>query len=63
MRVRTYCFSRVFNEAARDLDSQPSPRTNHVEACRPRECLTDPMVAARRRPPGSRPQKDANRAA
>jgi len=32
-------FSRVFYEAARDLDSQPSPRTDHVEACRPRELL------------------------
>ena len=29
-------FSRVFYEAARDLDSQPSPRADHVEACRPR---------------------------
>ena len=29
-------FSRVFYEAARDLDSQPPPpRTDHVEACRP----------------------------
>jgi hypothetical protein len=26
----------VFYEAARDLDSQPPPRTDHVEACRPR---------------------------
>src|SRR2546421_11134249 len=30
--------SRVFYEAARDLDSPPSPRTDRVEACRPREC-------------------------
>jgi hypothetical protein len=29
-------FSRVFYEASRDLDSQPPPRTDHVEACRPR---------------------------
>ena len=28
--------SRVFYEASRDLDSQPPPRTDHVEACRPR---------------------------
>ena len=26
---------RVINEAARNLDSRPSPRTDHVEACRP----------------------------
>src|ERR1700759_5463074 len=32
-------FSRVFYEAARDLDSQPPPRTDHVEACRPRGFL------------------------
>ena len=31
--------SRVFYEAARDLDSPPSPRADHVEACRPRECF------------------------
>ena len=37
VRVRTYGF-RVFYEAARDLDSPPSPRTDRVEACRPREC-------------------------
>ena len=40
-RARTHesphlLFSRVFYEAARDLDSQPPPRTDHVEACRPR---------------------------
>jgi hypothetical protein len=35
-------FSRVFNEAARDLDSQPPPRTDHVEACRPRGCTHHP---------------------
>jgi hypothetical protein len=28
-------FSRVFYEAARDLDSQPPLRNDHVEACRP----------------------------
>src|SRR3954453_206036 len=27
---------RVFYEAARNLDSQPPLRTDHVEACRPR---------------------------
>jgi hypothetical protein len=32
---RTYFGSRVFYEASRDLDSQPPPRANHVEACRP----------------------------
>jgi hypothetical protein len=32
-------FFRVFYEAARDLDSRPSPRADRVEACRPRECL------------------------
>jgi hypothetical protein len=31
--------SRVFYEAARDLDSRPSPRTDRVEACRPRGCF------------------------
>ena len=31
--------SRVFYEASRDLDSPPSPRANHVEACRPRGCF------------------------
>src|SRR2546430_16642740 len=31
--------SRVFYEAARDLDSPPSSRTDRVEACRPRGCL------------------------
>jgi hypothetical protein len=31
--------SRVFYEAARDLDSQPSPQTDRVEACRPRGCF------------------------
>jgi hypothetical protein len=30
-------FSRVFYEAARDLDSPPSTRADHVEACRPRD--------------------------
>jgi Zn-dependent protease len=38
VRVRTYWFSRWFNEAYRDLGSQPSPRADHVEACRPRGC-------------------------
>ncbi len=31
-------FSGVFYEAAPDLGSQPPPRTDRVEACRPREC-------------------------
>src|SRR6516165_2407797 len=31
--------SRVFYEASRDLDSPPSPRSNRVEACRPRGCF------------------------
>ena len=39
MRVRTYWFSRVFYEAARDLDSQPPLRNDHVEACRPQGFL------------------------
>ena len=43
-RARTHesphlLFSRVFYEASRDLDSQPPPRTDHVEACRPRGVL------------------------
>jgi hypothetical protein len=29
---------RVFNEAARNLDSRPSTRADRVEACRPRGC-------------------------
>jgi hypothetical protein len=29
----------VFYEASRDLDSQPPPRIDHVEACRPRGCV------------------------
>jgi hypothetical protein len=29
----------VFYEASRDLDSQPPPRTDHVEACRPQGCM------------------------
>lgn len=29
----------MFYEAARDLDSRPSSRTDRVEACRPRGCL------------------------
>jgi hypothetical protein len=33
-------FSREFYEAARDLDSQPPPRADHVEACRPRGMTT-----------------------
>ena len=39
-------FSRVFYEAARDLDSQPSPRADHVEACRPRECFLQVQCSA-----------------
>ena len=44
-------FSRVFYEAARDLDSQPPPRTDHVEACRPRECAALQFVARAARSP------------
>src|SRR4051812_39524847 len=39
--------SRVFYEAARDLDSPPSPRTDHVEACRPRECCLLSLAATK----------------
>src|SRR5437763_10975464 len=37
--------SRVFYEASRDLDSQPPPRTDHVEASRPRGLCAFLIVA------------------
>ena len=50
-------FSRVFYEASRDLDSQPPPRTDHVEACRPRGlCLITSSIRPASAPTlGSRP--------
>src|ERR1700693_5633477 len=39
-------FFRVFYEAARNLDSQPPPRSDHVEASRPRGLCTAPSIAA-----------------
>ena len=42
---------RVFYEATRNLDSQPPPRTDHVEACRPRGlCLFTRDCRGRRGP-------------
>jgi len=56
---------RVFYEAARNLDSPPSSRTDRVEACRPRGCLlvwslAAPASAGGRAPAGS--SKKATRA-
>ena len=38
--------SRVFYEASRDLDSQPPPRSDHVEASRPRGLCSDSSISA-----------------
>src|SRR3954469_17204344 len=45
---------RVFYEAARDLDSQPPLRNDHVEACRPRGVLPHPVYRPARRSPRGR---------
>ncbi len=37
----------MFYEAARDLDSPPSSRADHVEACRPQGCCCSSSLAAR----------------
>ena len=54
----------MFYEAARDLGSQPPPRTDRVEACRPRECLmVNPSVARnperRTATPSAAPERQA----
>lgn len=40
---------RVIYEASRNLGSPPPPRTDRVEACRPRGCSCSPSVALGRR--------------
>jgi len=55
-------FSRVFYEAARDLDSRPHPRTDHVEACRPLGDLSC-LILVRRRTRARRPAASSRPAA
>jgi hypothetical protein len=53
--VRTYGFPGCFTRPPGHLDSQPSPRADHVEACRPREYLCPSSVAGvRLARPGAR---------
>src|SRR5947209_11495215 len=58
--VSAVLVSRVFYEASRDLDSQPPPRTDRVEACRPQGCMYETSLA--RMGQGSSPARSQLRA-
>jgi hypothetical protein len=55
-------FSRVFYEASRDLDSQPPPRADHVEACRPLGVMCPRLIVEARPTTASRRSDSAKRA-